>query len=126
MLFNVVAVPHDIAGEAIKIEWTGTMEGTADELMNEQPLNMVTDAETFILDYLANGTVKSKNIETEIKAAGFSFATLRRARTSLQDKRKIKCDRKGFGPEATYWWSLIADEGGDEGGDVEGGEERPF
>jgi hypothetical protein len=62
------------------------------------------DAEEFLRDALADGPIAVKDIQTEAKAAGHSWATVRRAK----DRLGVIVERDGFGSEGKWLWRLPA------------------
>lgn len=84
--------------------WGQPVKGSARELLAEsEPDNddgEVAGAEQFLRDTLASGAMPQKEIERECKGAGFSVATLRRA------KKRIGIVSKKDGMKGVWFWSL--------------------
>ena len=65
--------------------WKGVIEGTAREILGdveEDSENDVTErknAEEFLTDLLSNGAVPTKQLESDARGAGYSWATIKRA-----------------------------------------------
>lgn len=102
--------------------WGQPVKGSARELLAENaPDNddgEVAGAEQFLRDTLARGPMPQKEIERECKGAGFSVATLRRA------KKRIGIVSKKDGMKGVWFWSLpdTKHEGAHE--DVEGAQQN--
>lgn len=84
--------------------WGQPVEGSARELLAEsEPDNNdgeIAGAEQFLREALAHGAMPQKEIEQECKGAGFSVATLRRA------KKRIGIVSKKDGMKGVWFWSL--------------------
>lgn len=78
---------EEIADEVPRIEWTGQVEVSADQLvavpLDPEERGALTEAIDWLRQELAAGPVPSKKLEQSAKAQGISTATLRRARTAL-------------------------------------------
>jgi putative DNA primase/helicase len=84
--------------------WGEQVEGSARELLAEHEPDKEDDeisgAEQFLRDELADGRKPQKEIEAECKGAGYSVATIRRAKKKLG----IKSAKDKF--EGGWYWSL--------------------
>ncbi len=86
-----------------RIVWDGTVDITADQALAEaqprKPSPHLRAAEAFLADALALGAVSVAQLEADAKAAGHSWATIRRAKETLQ----VQSAKDGV----TGWvWSL--------------------
>lgn len=90
---------------ASHIAWGKAVEGTARELLTDpdEPQQEQSDASAkdaaidFLVEILKDGSAPSKYVETEAKAAGVSWATVRRAADTIGvTKRKMN--------DAWYWF----------------------
>lgn len=84
--------------------WGQAVEGTATELLAEGEHDSddgeAAGAELFLRETLASGAMPQKEIERECKGAGFSVATLRRA------KKRVGIVSKKDGMKGVWFWSL--------------------
>jgi putative DNA primase/helicase len=98
--------------------WGEQVEGSARELLAEHEPDKeddeVSGAEQFLRDELADGRKLQKEIEAECKGAGYSVATIRRAKKKLG----IKSVKDKF--EGGWYWSLPCQFSEDAHEDVEG------
>jgi putative DNA primase/helicase len=94
-----------------RIKWhEGAIAKTADQLYAasaaEPPKKRDAperdEAENFLRELLAEGRMPVREIESEAKAAGVAWATVRRAR----DRLKIERHRDGFGKGGIWYWAL--------------------
>ena len=94
--------------EAARIAWGKSVDGNASQLLtdpnegnaagDEEECSARDSAEDFLKELLKDGPAPTKHVETEAKAAGISWATVRRASNALMVKKQ-KSDGK-------YYWSL--------------------
>ena len=102
--------------------WGKAVEGSARELLAEhEPDNNDSEgvaAEQFLRETLASGAMQQKEIERECKGAGFSVATLRRA------KKRLGIVSKKDGMKGVWFWSLPAGIHEDAHKDVEDAQEN--
>ena len=94
--------------EAARIAWGKSVGGNASQLLtdpnegnaadDEEESSARDSAEDFLKELLKDGPAPTKHVEAEAKAAGISWATVRRASNSLMVKKQ-KSDGK-------YYWSL--------------------
>lgn len=90
--------------QASRIAWGKAVEGTARELLTDPGEQTGDDAEGsaqneaegFLIQLLKDGPAPTKYVETEAKAAGIAWRTVRRASDSIGVKK-----RKG--PNGWYW-----------------------
>jgi putative DNA primase/helicase len=98
--------------------WGEQVEGSARELLTEhdpeKDEDEVSTAAQFLRDELADGRKPQKEIEAECKGAGYSVATIRRAKKKLG----IKSIKDKF--EGGWYWSLPDQFHEDAHEDVEG------
>lgn len=82
--------------------WGKAVEGTATELLtqSEPDDGECASAESFLREILADGAMPQKDIERECRDAGFSVATLRRA------KKRLRITSKKDGMKAPWFWRL--------------------
>jgi hypothetical protein len=69
-----------------------------------QEMTLVDSAAEWLQELLADGPVASKDVELETKAAGYSWATVRRARAKLNIKPRRMATVSG---ESTWHWALL-------------------
>lgn len=118
---NLAKFPESLAfrlqgvGHVARVEWDSEpVSYTADELLavsvqdpdgQEEKTDQKTAKETaqeWLIQLLWKGPVPSKEIPAQIKEAGLSAKTVRRARESLG----IICQRIGYGPDGGWEWRL--------------------
>ena len=90
--------------QASRIEWGAAVEGSARELLrdpeaNAEETNAHDAAAAFLQEVLKDGMVPAKGVETEAKAAGIAWRTIRRASDALGVTK-----RRGM--ENRWYWSL--------------------
>jgi len=95
---------------AARIEWKGTVDLNADELLNVNQGELAR-AKLWITDQLKNGPVPASDIEEAAKEADISTSTLKRA------KDKLPVQSKKDGPDGSWRWHL------EEGQEVQEGQE---
>lgn len=97
--------------------WGKAVEGTATELLAEGERDSddgeAAGAEQFLREALASGAMPQKEIERECKGAGYSVATLRRA------KKRIGIVSRKDGMKGVWFWSLPGGKHEDAHEDVE-------
>ncbi len=106
----------DEEGAAARIAWEGTTPVTADRLLAAPAPDSASggarEAEEFLRDLLAEGPIKSADVDKAARDAGIAKATLRRAR----DKVGVKARAVGSPARGGYWeWSLPQDVGVEDG-----------
>lgn len=94
--------------EATHAVWGGVIEGTAREILGDVEHDDVDgggereDAKRYLQDVLASGPVAVKTIKADSDGAGYSWATIRRAKDALN----VEAIRDGFGKNGGWKWSL--------------------
>lgn len=90
--------------QASRVVWGASVQGTARELLteptseDESPASARDAAEEFLIDLLGAGPTPTKTVESEAKAAGIAWRTVRRASDALGvQKRKS---------DGGWYWSL--------------------
>jgi hypothetical protein len=101
----------DLAGypgvSANRIVWGDAVEGTARELLAEPEMDNRRDApardeaEEWLREMLGSGPVATEEIKTESKAAGFTWATVRRAKDAIGARSR----KAGF-EDSRWFWAL--------------------
>lgn len=92
---------------ASRIAWGGPVEGTARDLLAEPEMTgereapAREEAETFLRELLRAAPLSTGAVKAEAKEAGFSWATVRRAKDALGVKA-----RKATGKDGEWHWSL--------------------
>ena len=83
--------------------WKRDREYTQESAANTSP-SKKDDCKTWILNELdkAGGSLPSKDLESNAKAAGYSFQTLRRAKEELKNTGQVKYFQTG-GPKEKVW-----------------------
>ena len=94
--------------EAARIAWGKAVEGSASELLTDPNEGNTADgeeensardsAEDFLKELLKDGPSPTKHVETEAKAAGIAWRTVRRASDTLQVKKQKS--------NGGWYWSL--------------------
>ena len=94
--------------EAARIAWGKAVEGSASELLTDPNEGNAADgeeensardsAEDFLKELLKDGQAPTKHVETEAKAAGIAWRTVRRASDTLQVKKQKS--------NGGWYWSL--------------------
>jgi energy-coupling factor transporter ATP-binding protein EcfA2 len=105
-----VAIPECSGMEASTIVWGTPLEGSARELLAAAEPEQEGDggsarreAEHFLNDFLADGPAPVRDIQKGAAAAGHSWATVKRAKTSM----RIEASKSGM--KAGWHWSLPED-----------------
>lgn len=90
--------------QASRVVWGASVQGTARELLteptsdDENPASACGAAEEFLIELLGAGPTPTKTVESEAKAAGIAWRTVRRASDALGvQKRKS---------DGGWYWSL--------------------
>ncbi len=103
-----VEVAPGIFGQ--RIGWGETLQGEARDLLAvaETPTDTsegsaLSDAEGFLRDLLKDGAVPSKQVMADAREAGYSAATIRRAKDALGVKPKRE---GGAGKDGMWTWAL--------------------
>lgn len=94
---------------ASRVLWGAAIDGTARELLAQADANdgseehgALDDVTKWLMDLLTDGPRGAKEAQNEALAAGFSIATLRRAKAQLP----IETYREGFGPTGAWVWRI--------------------
>ena len=101
-------VAHDETSGVGRIEWLGSSEHRAVDLLGEpgskEDHSERDEAADWIVSYLSSegSEAPAKDVKKAARAAGFSERTLDRAR----QKAKVATGRSGFGKGALYVWRL--------------------
>lgn len=75
--------------ETTRVVWEGMIEGSARNIIGDiehdesEIGNLKADAEQFLIDLLSSGPLSAKQISADAHGAGYSAATIRRAKQSL-------------------------------------------
>ena len=85
---------------AARIEWRGTVDLNADELLNVSQGELAR-AKAWLIDKLKNGPVLATVIEKQAREANISESTLKRA------KAKLSVQSKKDGPNGEWRWHLV-------------------
>lgn len=100
-LFGAPVPGHDFMAQ--RVDWGGTLEGSARELMAvEQPddSGAVENASSFLQDILREGPISTKDISEAAKAHGHAWSTVKRAKDALG----IKATKAGF--KSGWAWQM--------------------
>jgi energy-coupling factor transporter ATP-binding protein EcfA2 len=102
-------LPSFIGISASRVLWGAAIEGTARELLAQADAHegraehgMLDDVTEWLMALLTDGPCGAKEAQNEALAAGFSIATLRRAKAQLP----IETYREGFGPTGAWVWRV--------------------
>jgi hypothetical protein len=102
---------------AAKVEWKGTTDHTADELLNgADTTSKLDEARAWLRERLANGPVLADKVEQDGKGAGISAKTLNRAKKGVARSEKD-------GPEGQWRWHLEDGQHCQDGQDIQGSQE---
>jgi putative DNA primase/helicase len=99
--FGAPVPGHDFMAQ--RVDWGGTLEGSARELMAvEQPddSGAVENASSFLQDILRDGPISTKDISEAAKAHGHAWSTVKRAKDALG----IKATKAGF--KSGWAWQM--------------------
>lgn len=125
LTYRLIGKNLDNGIQTSTIEWTGRTDTTARDALDESghrhDAPAMEDATYFLEQLLADGPVKAKKVEEEIKAAGHAPRTVQRAKAELG----IKSKNRGRFHGNEWWWmtpeQLAKDESknDDSGGDCQ-------
>lgn len=93
---------------ASRITWGAAVEGTARELLAEPEMEnrreapAREEAEEWLRELIEAGPVRTEEIKVEAKAAGMTWATIRRAKENIG----AKAVRQGYGEDGGWFWKL--------------------
>jgi putative DNA primase/helicase len=109
--------PQGMAGVVSSaVSWGESIKGAARDLLAEAENNeddeggSVADAKQFLIDLLTDGPIPIKEIQADIKGAGYSQATIRRAKKALGIE-SVKEGGKYGGGKQQWVWTLPLPEG---------------
>jgi putative DNA primase/helicase len=106
--FEQVDLPEYPGVSASRITWGAAVEGTARELLAEPEMDnrreapAREEAEEWLRDMIEAGPVRTEEIKVEAKAAGLTWATIRRAKENIG----AKAVRHGYGEDGGWFWKL--------------------
>lgn len=94
---------------AVRIEWRGECQYTADDLLKrpKYPGSKQEEAIVFLLETLSDGPIEQVVVQQKAAALGIAYRTVERAKTLLG----IESHRQGFGPGSEILWKLPASQG---------------
>ncbi len=109
---NLAAIPPALAyrlqtaGGAVRVEWLGECEQTADTLVcgAQAPAerSALREARAWLRDVLGAGPMPARDVQAQARQAGIAEPTLRRAR----QEERVQVIRSGFGPGGQWTWQL--------------------
>jgi putative DNA primase/helicase len=88
--------------EPVAITVDQALTAQAEAALDPERSRERSEAERWLREVLSAGPVPSKEIEASVKGAGFSIATLRRAKQSIG----VESVRDGFGKDSICSWRL--------------------
>lgn len=106
--FEQIDLPDFPGVSASRIVWGASVEGTARELLAEPDTESRREApareeaEQWLRELIEAGPVRTEEIKAEAKAAGMTWATVRRAKENIG----AKAIRQGFGEDGGWYWKL--------------------
>jgi hypothetical protein len=104
--YSLESATTDIGIETSRVLWGSPIEGSARELLGEAEEESdggsVKACMSLVTDLLAYGEVSANQMEKDCKGAGFSVATMRRAKKQLG----IKSIKTGMGSKGIWVWEL--------------------
>ena len=114
---NLSAPPPSLAYQlveqhgTVRIEWLGTSTVTAGQLLaapaDDEERSAMDEATSFLRDRLGDGWVEAATATKEAAQTGISARTLKRAKALVG----VVSERKGFGSEGRWFWSLSDSKG---------------
>ena len=106
LLYRIATKYVEIEGEGVPepyVEWIGKSEKSADKMMAPKPVGRPrqerNDGSEWLREFLINGPRLSTEVETEGKAAGFSYRTLGRAKDDVGIRT--------FRNDGQWYWQLV-------------------
>ncbi len=100
---------EQVAEGAVRVAWDGPTSHTAAQLLavpeDTETRSAMDEATDFLRDLLADSPLPAKDVMKEARAAAIAERTLDRAKRAAG----VVTRRDGFGPGATYLWSLPID-----------------
>lgn len=104
--FSISPLPDTLKRrDRSRFEWGDLVDYTSDDIVNAPQGDRGKDkgeAESFLRDVLGDGDVELKRIETMAEKRSIGKRLLQR----VADAMGVVRDKRGFGKEATTWWSL--------------------
>jgi hypothetical protein len=104
--YSLESATTDNGIETSKVQWGSLIEGSARELLGEAEEESdgggIKGCMTLITDLLAYGEVSAKQMEKDCTGAGYTYATIRRAKKKLG----VKPVKKGMGTNGYWLWEL--------------------
>jgi hypothetical protein len=113
---NIAAEPEALVYElgsvpdlgCARVRWLGTSTHTSESLLattSHEERGALTDARRFVVNLMANGSVRAQDAKKLGEQEGIKGRTLDRAR----DVEGVTLRRDGFGKGAVVWWDPPAD-----------------
>jgi len=101
---SLIFEPVTADNGAVRIEWRGECDLTADDLLAPPKGNgnKLDEAETFLTALLASGPVEQVEIQRQAAAQAIAYRTVERAKGLLG----VTSRREGFGPGSVVLWEL--------------------
>ena len=104
--YSLESATTDNGIETSRVLWGSLIEGSARELLGEAEEESdgggIKGCMSLITDLLAYGEVAATQMEKDCKGAGYSFATMRRAKKQLG----IKSIKQGMGSKGIWVWEM--------------------
>jgi len=104
--YSLESATTDNGIETSRVLWGSPIEGSARDLLGEAEEEPdgggIKGCMSLIADLLAYGEISATQMEKDCKGAGYSFATMRRAKKQLG----IKSIKQGMGPKGIWVWEL--------------------
>lgn len=103
--YSLESTTTDNSIETSRVRWGSLIEGSARELLGEAEEESdggggIKGCMSLINDLLAYGEVTAIQMEKDCKGAGYSFATMRRAKKQLG----IESQKRGMGSKGVWMW----------------------
>lgn len=99
---------HSAEHNAMKIQWNGSVDTRADELLakhDPDKLSQLEESQLGLYGFLEAGPLKATQAFKLAARQGISRTTLKRAKRILG----VKTIKRGFGSEQVWWWCLPQD-----------------
>ena len=104
--YSLESATTDNGIETSRVLWGSLIEGSARDLLGEAEEESdgggIKGCMSLIADLLAYGEISATQMEKDCKGAGYSFATMRRAKKQLG----IKSIKQGMGSKGIWVWEL--------------------
>ena len=105
LIYRLASVPGT---DHARVEWLGESEVTASSVMAQSadPVEReeASEAELWLSDLLATGSMAATDVYRDGKKDGYAERTLKRAKSALG----VKAERRGYGKEGGWFWTLPA------------------